>query len=91
MEIKLTPAQSKLVSRLLKSGHFATSRDVVAAGLRVLAREGKRQRRTEQDTKAKIAAGLRDIEQGRVISGEKFFDEFSRLTDAFLKRPKRGK
>jgi antitoxin ParD1/3/4 len=64
--VVLTPAQAKMVQRLVKSGRYQNSSEVLRDGLRLVAA-----RAAEEDTRAEalrdaIRIGIADADAGRV-------------------------
>lgn len=79
MEIKLDSKSEKLVEKELQTGRYTDASALLGIALRhyVIAREfGEEYTREEID--AKIARGLAQLEEGKGIDGEEFFESLRR-------------
>jgi putative addiction module CopG family antidote len=68
MSIELSSEDREKVKAMVSSGRFSSESEALHAGVEALD-EGNEWREYAQD---RIAAGLEDIEAGRVIDGEEF-------------------
>jgi len=66
MNVSLTPELEKLVADKVAAGRYASASEVVRAALRILEEE-ERWRTYAQE---KIARGLADMNEGRIVDGE---------------------
>jgi Arc/MetJ-type ribon-helix-helix transcriptional regulator len=64
--IELPRAQSRTLSRLLKSGAFASPLDVVAAGLHLLDKAASRNQAHLGDLRKAVAAGAKQVQARRI-------------------------
>lgn len=78
MNISLTPELDQLVSQKINSGLYATPLEVIREALRLLDQQDAQQQAWLDETRAKIAAGLAQLERGEGIPGEQVFDELRR-------------
>ncbi|MEW6304727.1 MAG: hypothetical protein AB1705_14730 [Verrucomicrobiota bacterium] len=67
MIVDLPPAESKRLSRLVKSGAFATAADALTEGLRLLEERELVRNRPESALRQQVNLGLDEIRQRRLI------------------------
>ena len=82
--MRLTPQQAELVNRLVSEGRYATPSEVISDGLQLLEREAV----WKSDVRRKIAEGLEDVRNGKVVDGEKAIEE---ILDSLRRRQSRRK
>ncbi len=66
MNVSLTPELEKFVADKVATGHYASASEVVRAALRILEEE----EHWKDFARGKIAKGLADAADGRIIDGE---------------------
>jgi len=66
VKIELPPPQSRTLSRLLKSGAFASTLDVLAAGLRLLDKAPSRSQANLAQLHKAVAAGAKQVQARRI-------------------------
>lgn len=72
LNVSLTPELLRFIEERVESGRYQTASEVVRAALRMYADHEA----ALAEVRAKIAEGLADIEAGRVVDGEEFFEEW---------------
>ena len=79
MDVKLDPETEKLIQKELESGRFPDAAALVGKALQhyLIAREFGEEY-TKKEIDAKIARGLSQLDQGRGIDGEQFFEKLRR-------------
>ncbi len=82
MNISLPAAQKRYVEKLVSSGDYQSTSEVVRESVRLL-RERKEKLRTLTEM---IDVGLRDIEAGRVVPADEVMAEWRRRDAAAIKR-----
>lgn len=78
MNIALTSELEQIVSQKVYSGLYASPLEVIREALRLLDQQDAGQQAWLDETRAKIAAGLAQLERGEGIPGEQVFDELRR-------------
>jgi antitoxin ParD1/3/4 len=91
MNVSLTPKAEAFIAEKIASGAYASSSEVVRAGLRCL-----QQWHAEQDAKLEalrreVAMGIADADAGRMVDGETFMKTFLKETRAMAKAAKSRK
>jgi antitoxin ParD1/3/4 len=71
MQVQLTPEEAQLLERLMAEGPFASAREALVAGLKLLEQDLA----WKADARKKIQEGLDDLKAGRVVDGEKAIEE----------------
>jgi antitoxin ParD1/3/4 len=66
MNVSLTPELEEFVTQKVQSGLYQTASEVVREGLRLLLERDEQYRRKLDDLRADVAAGIEDIDRGRV-------------------------
>ena len=90
MDVKLDAATENLVKKELDTGRFPDAAALVSTALQhyLIAREfGEEYTREEID--GKIARGLAQLEAGKGIDGEEFFEQLRRHGEKNLQPPRR--
>ncbi len=75
LTVSLTPELESFVSSRISSGHNRSASEVVAEGLRLLARQEVDSGAALTELRAKIAVGLEQAERGELLDGEEVFRE----------------
>ena len=82
MDLTLTPEMQRFVDAKVKSGQYAGPQEVVRAALATFMRQDGAASIPFADLellypglRQKIAAGLADVDAGRMTDGEEFFDQ----------------
>jgi antitoxin ParD1/3/4 len=70
MKIQLQPETEELIRAYIATGHYTNADDVIIKALKVLSEWEKGYQEWEQETRAKLAVGLAQVEQGEVINGD---------------------
>ncbi len=70
MNISVTGPMAKFVSRQVKTGRYQTASEVVREGLRILEDRQRERAVALASVKRKIAVGLRQAEEGRLIDSK---------------------
>ena len=70
MTVTLTTEQEKFVAEQLKSGHYQSAAEVVAKSLGMLRAQEDFVRLNAVTLRAKIASGIKQIENGDVVDGK---------------------
>ena len=78
MSIVLTSELEQLVSQKVYNGLYATPLEVIREALHALEQRDADQQAWLDETRAKIAAGLAQLERGEGIPGEQVFDQLRR-------------
>jgi antitoxin ParD1/3/4 len=91
MNVSLTPKAEAFIAEKIASGAYASSSEVVRAGLRCL-----QQWHAEQDAKLEalrreVAMGIADADAGRMVDGEEFMQSLLREARARTKSAKKRK
>jgi antitoxin ParD1/3/4 len=84
LTVSLTPELESFVSSRVSSGHNRSVSEVVAEGLRLLARQEVDSRSALTELRAKVAVGLEQAERGELLDGEEVFQE---LEERFAETP----
>lgn len=82
MNVSLTDQLSRFVNRHVASGRYQSASEVVREGLRLLQEREADRQAALADVRKKIAVGIRQIERGEVIDGEKVFAELRKRSKA---------
>jgi Arc/MetJ-type ribon-helix-helix transcriptional regulator len=79
MDVKLDPQTEKLIQNEIESGRFPDAAALVGKALEhyLIARE-LGEEYTRQEIEAKISRGLSQLEDGKGIDGEQFFERLRR-------------
>ena len=81
MTISVTPELDRFVKEQVESGKYASSSEVVRAGLRLLyEREQERTERREA-LKRLVQEGLHDLESGKVADSKRVFARMRNIID----------
>lgn len=75
MNVSLTPALEKFVHKLVKSGQYQSSSEVIRDSLRVLEQEAKRRAAELKRLRGQIDEGIHAVERGEVVDGESYFQD----------------
>jgi antitoxin ParD1/3/4 len=70
MNVTLTPEQEKFISEQVKSGHYKSPNDVITQSLGMLRAQEEFVRTHAGELREKIAIGLDQVGQGKVIDGK---------------------
>lgn len=88
MGLILSSEMQRFVDELVKSGRFATPDDVIRAALVALMQQDDLASMSTEEIegvypglRGKIAAGVADLNAGRVRDGEEVFDELDRVEE----------
>ena len=74
---------TSFIDEQVESGRYSSASDVIRAGLRLL--EDEKQKL--EWLRARIAEGMEDIEQGRILEdSDQFWDDIDREVDASIAR-----
>ena len=88
LNVSLTPKLDEYVRAKVSGGEYESASEVVRESLRALQ---KREREVEAfwaDVREKVAAGRRDVAEGRVYDGEQVMDEIEAELDALDEQDK---
>ena len=89
MNVSLPRALRKFVESKVKNGLYQSTSEVFRDGLRLLMEQDRLREIRAEDLKNKVAAGLADLEAGRVVDGEVFFDRLERELDGQEQRERK--
>lgn len=78
MNIALTPDLEFLVSQKIHSGLYVSPLEVIRTALQLLDQRDAEQKAILEEMRAKIEAGLAQLERGESIPSEQVFDELRR-------------
>lgn len=78
MNVHLTPELRKLVDDEVASGKYASASEVIREGLRLLLED----RLWRQEARAKLAEGLAQVRQGRLIDGNEAIERLQHRLDS---------
>jgi antitoxin ParD1/3/4 len=70
MNIQVKPETQALIQAYIATGHYTNADEVIIKALKLLAEWEKGYQEWEQETRAKLAVGLAQVEQGEVINGD---------------------
>lgn len=73
--ISLTPYFERLVDKRVASGRYGSASEVVREGLRLLEERDRTREAARKRVKRKIAVGLAQARAGKLLDGDKVFDE----------------
>lgn len=82
MNISLKLEEEQLIQAKLKSGKYETAYDVIVEALRLLEERDKQYEKWLEETREKVAVGIKQLEQGEGIDGEVVI---ARLREKFKK------
>jgi antitoxin ParD1/3/4 len=74
MNVSLTGPLARFVNRQVRSGRYQTASEVVREGLRMLEERQKDRAAALAAVKRKIAVGLKQLDEGRVLDGQAVFE-----------------
>jgi antitoxin ParD1/3/4 len=67
MNISLAPETERLIQQQVDSGRYHSANEVVLEAMRLLNEQGQAQKAEIEEMKTKIAAGLRELDEGKGI------------------------
>ena len=73
MNISVTGPMARFVSKQVKTGRYQTASEVVREGLRILEDRERERAAALASVKRKVAVGLRQAREGRLIDGDEIF------------------
>lgn len=82
MNISLKPEEEQFIQAKLESGKYKTAYDVIVAALQLLEERDKQYVKWLEETREKVAVGIKQLDEGEGIDGEVVI---SRLRDKFKK------
>jgi antitoxin ParD1/3/4 len=91
MNISLNSELERLIEQKVKSGMYNSASEVVRAGLRLLQEQEELRDFRFAELKHEIQRGIEDIEQGKVIDGDKVFKELIKRNQNLQKNKKSKK
>lgn len=87
LTVSLPPRLDEFVSETLESGRYSSASEVIGEGLRLLAAQDEVEAARLEAFKAEVAAGLADLEAGRLESFDSAEEMLARMatlrTEAF--------
>ena len=75
MNVSITPALERFVSKQLNSGRYQTASEVFRDGLRLLQEREAERKAALTEVRRKVADGLDAAKRGELLDGEAVFDE----------------
>lgn len=81
MTVSLTPQLDRFVREQVASGKYASSSEVVRAGLRLLAEQEEERAHRQAALKRFVQEGLDDLESGKVVEAKNVFARVRRIID----------
>lgn len=97
MDVPLTTAMKRYVTRKVKSGQFETPEDALRAGLAKLMQHDAVERMSSEELESvypgfalAVQRGLAEARAGKVSDGEAFFVELERADRRVKKQPRRA-
>lgn len=73
MNVSLTPELEHMVQGKVQTGRYNSASEVVREALRLMDERDQLKAMRKEEIRAKIAVGLKSIEEGRFSDGEEFF------------------
>jgi len=70
MNISLKLEEEQLIQAKLKSGKYETAYDVIVEALRLLEERDKQYEKWLEETREKVAVGIKQLDKGQGIDGE---------------------
>lgn len=90
MDISLPPHLRRFVNAKVRSGDFQTTREVVCEGLAYYAASERARDKQRAEFQRAVRKGLASATAGRLIDGEKAFDELEAAIQQTAKRRRRA-
>jgi antitoxin ParD1/3/4 len=75
LTVSLTPELEEFVSARVGSGRYASASEVVREALRLLEERDLARQAMLDDLRQRIAVGVRQASEGRLVDGDEAFDE----------------
>ncbi len=76
ISVSFTPEQAEFLASCVDSGRYQSTSEAVREGVRLLEHQLMRRTAELERTRELVAAGAADLEAGRTIGGDTFFDEW---------------
>jgi antitoxin ParD1/3/4 len=89
MKVDLPPELEDLVETKVKSGNYGSAGEVIREALGLLEERDQMLVLQKEEIEGKIAAGLKSLERGEGVDGEKVFDRIDAEFDE-LERARHG-
>lgn len=73
MNVHLTPELEQMVQNKVKTGRYNSASEVMREALRLMDDRDQLKTMQKEELRKKIAAGLKSLDEGRVVDGGEFF------------------
>lgn len=83
MNVSLTPALERFVSKRVKSGRYQSASEVVREALRLMERQEAERNSALKEVREKVAAGLRQASRGETVDADEAFKRLRRNSTKF--------
>ena len=70
MSITLTPTQEQLLDRLIRTGRYGSTAEVLSAALQLLEERERHYEQWLEETRQKVQVGLDELDRGEGLDGE---------------------
>lgn len=81
MHVSLTPELENMVHGKVKTGRYNSASEVVREALRLMDERDQAKAIELDELRKKIAAGLKSLDEGRVVDGDAFFAQMEAELD----------